>query len=300
MLRLLALLGLAACLVVPGVQAELQSERQAQIQTEPQTELKVADDLGHPVVIARPARRVISLSPHLTEMMFTLEVGDHLVGTGRYSNYPEAAKNIPRVGDAFAINIEAIVALQPDLILAWHTGGVNKGVNRLRKLGYPIYVNESPTLASIGVTLEKLGRLTGSPLTDRIAADYATQLAELQQSFDVSPRVFFQISDVDLYSVSDQHLIGQAISHCGGRNVFANLPVNVTQVSQEAVIHENPDVLLYTQVPGAAENPWVERWRSFSTLTGRLVPIDPNLISRPSFRMLAGIREVCAAIAASP
>jgi iron complex transport system substrate-binding protein len=285
MLKMLALLGLVIGLVAPCLQA---------------AGIQVEDDLGHTVLLPAPAVRIISLSPHLTEMMFTLEVGDHLVGTGRYSNYPEAAIDIPRVGDAFAVNIEAIVALQPDLILAWHTGGVNKGVNRLRKLGYPIYVNESPTLASIGVTLEKLGRLTGSPKADTIADAYAVQLAQLQQSYDVSPRVFFQISDIDLYSVSDQHLIGQAITHCGGRNVFSDLPVNVTQVSQEAVIRENPDVLMYTQVPGNPENPWVERWRSFAALTGRLVPIDPNLISRPSFRMLAGIREVCAAIATSP
>lgn len=255
--------------------------------------MKVQDDMGNLVVLPAPATRVVSLAPHLTEMMFSLEVGEKVVGTARYSNYPEEAEDIPRVGDAFAINIEAIVAMRPDLILAWQTGGVNRGVNRLRGMGYPIYVNESPSLASIGETLARVGELTGSPVVKQLSEGYARQLAELQQSFPEPPRVFFQISDVDLYSVSDEHLIGQAVRHCGGQNVFAELPISVAQVSQEAVIHENPDYIFYTQVPRGPENPWSERWRSFPVLTGQLVPIDPNLISRPSFRMLAGIQSIC-------
>lgn len=262
-------------------------------------EIRVQDDLGQLVVLKAPAVRVVSLAPHLTEMMFSLEVGDQVVGTARYSNYPEAAKAIPRVGDAFAVNIEAIVAMRPDLIIAWHTGGVNKGVNRLRDMGYPVYVNESPSLTSIGDTLAKLGTLTGSSVSDQVSRRYAQQLTQLEQSFEKAPRVFFQISDVDLYSVSDQHLIGQAIRHCGGQNVFAALPISVAQVSQEAVIQENPDFLFYTQVPDRPVNPWFERWQSFPVLTGQLVPIDPNLISRPSFRMLAGIRTICTTLAQS-
>ena len=261
--------------------------------------IMVEDDMGHTVTLEQPAQRIISLSPHLTELLFTLEVDDQLVGTSRYSNYPEAARDVPRVGDAFSINIELIVSLRPDLVLAWHTGGANKGIARLRDLGIPIYVNESPSLESIGETLLNVGQLAGSPVAASISKQYREQLAGLKSAYENPPSVFFQISDVDLYSVSDQHLIGEAIRHCGGRNIFPSLPASVSQVSQEAVLANNPDVLLVTQVPGQAPGPWFDRWQSFDLLTGRLVAIDPNLISRPSFRMLAGIEQVCAAIGPS-
>lgn len=261
-----------------------------------QSDVTVSDDLDRALTLSNPATRVVSLAPHLTEMMFTLDVGHKVVGTARYSNYPEQAKDIPRVGDAFSVSIEAIIAMRPDLILAWHTGGVNKSVNRLRDLGFPVYVNESPSLDSIGETLLKLGRLTGSPITDQVARDYSETLSTLKQSFDEPPRVFLQISDIDLYSVSDEHLMGQAIQHCGGQNVFAQLPASVAEVSQEAVIWRNPEYLFLTQVSDGPENPWFERWRTFTVLTGQLVPIDPNLISRPSFRMLAGIEAICTAL----
>ncbi|MFT5561883.1 MAG: iron complex transport system substrate-binding protein [Candidatus Azotimanducaceae bacterium] len=261
-----------------------------------QADITVEDDLGHVITLEKPALRIISLAPHLTELLYTLEVGDQLVGTARYSTYPAAALAVPRVGDAFSINIELIVSLRPDLILAWHTGGVNKGIARLRDLGLQVYVNESPSLESIGDTLLDVGQLAGSKLAASVSNQYREELAALRVSYEQPPSVFFQISDSDLYSVSDQHLIGQAIRHCGGRNIFPVLPSSVAQVSQEAVLANNPNVLLVTQVPGQAPGSWFDRWRSFDLLTGRLVAIDPNLISRPSFRMLAGIEQVCAAI----
>ena len=262
-----------------------------------QADITVEDDLGHVISLEAPALRIISLAPHLTELLYTLEVGDQLVGTARYSNYPAAALTVPRVGDAFSINIELIVSLRPDLILAWHTGGANKGIARLRDLGLQVYVNESPSLESIGDTLFDVGQLAGSKVAASVSEQYRETLAAMQTSYETPPSVFFQISDVDLYSVSDQHLIGQAIRHCGGRNIFPSLPSSVSQVSQEAVLANNPNVLLITQVPDQMAGAWFDRWRSFDLLTGRLVAIDPNLISRPSFRMLAGIQQVCAAIA---
>lgn len=280
------MLGRAAALVLTGLL----------LSPSVQADITVEDDLGQVISLEKPALRIISLAPHLTELLYTLEVGDQLVGTARYSNYPAEALAVPRVGDAFSINIELILSLRPDLILAWHTGGANKGIARLRDLGLQVYINESPSLESIGDTLFNVGQLAGSKVAASVTKQYREKLAALQASYENPPSVFFQISDMDLYSVSDQHLIGQAIRHCGGRNIFPILPGNVSLVSQEAVLANNPNVLLITQVPDQTPGPWFARWQSFDLLTGRLVAIDPNLISRPSFRMLAGIEQVCSAI----
>ena len=109
--------------------------------------------------------------------------------------------------------------------------------------------------------------------------------------------MFFQISDQDLYSVNEKHLIGQAISLCGGRNLFPELEPSVTLVSKEAVVAGQPDLILITQVPAGPVSPWINRWQKYEQFEYRVRTIDPNLISRPSFRMLDGVQVICRLIA---
>ena len=121
----------------------------------------VTDDLGNEVIIAAPAAKIISLAPHLTELLFSLGVGNRIKGTSRYSDYPPAAQGIPVVGDAFSVSVEAVVALEPDIVFAWSTGGSNRALERLKKLGYPIYLNEAESIDGIGNTLVAMAELVG-------------------------------------------------------------------------------------------------------------------------------------------
>ena len=109
--------------------------------------LEVVDDLGNQVMLESPAVRIVSLAPHLTEILFELGVGDNVIATVSYADFPEEAKLIPRVGDAFSVNVEQLVAMQPDIIFAWESGGVNKALKRLENLGFTIFRNEAPSLA---------------------------------------------------------------------------------------------------------------------------------------------------------
>ena len=127
-------------------------------------DISVEDDAGFQVSLARPAQRIISLSPHLTEILFELGAGDLIVGTVSFSDYPIAARSIPRIGDAFSVNVESVVELAPDLIVAWQTGGANRALKKLRSLGYPIYINEAPSLESIASTVRQLARLLGDEI----------------------------------------------------------------------------------------------------------------------------------------
>ena len=262
-------------------------------------EILVRDDLKNKVQIEAPARRIVSLAPHLTELLFSLEVGDQIVGTSRYSDYPAAAAHIPVIGDAFSVNVETVVNLKPDIIFAWSTGGANRAIEGLRKLGYAIYLNEAKTFQGIGSSLLAMSKLVGkeergialeSQLQNRIL-----RLREANAGLP-SQRVFFQISDQGLYTVNGHHLIGQAINICNGENVFAEQAIAVPLVSKESIVDADPDVIVISKPNPDSVSPWEKRWNSYKDYGAKLRWIDPGLISRPSLRMLDGIEQLCGLI----
>jgi iron complex transport system substrate-binding protein len=256
-------------------------------------EIRVIDDLGEEVVLLKPARRVISLAPHITELIYSLGAEKQIVGTVKYSDYPPEASTLPRIGDAFSLNIESVLALKPDLIIAWHTGGNNRPIERLRSLGLPVYTNEAKSLAGIGEAIIDIATLLGK--NERgfaLQQEFVTALENSRVVKKSSPVIFFQISDQELYTVSSEHLIGQAINHCGGKNLFSDISPNVSQVNQEMILANQPDVIVVTQRPGS-ESAWVKTWRGFTGTQYQVDTIDPDLISRPSLRMLDGIKAIC-------
>ncbi len=262
------------------------------------------DDLGNQIVLESPAVRIVSLAPHLTEILFELGVGDNIIATVSYADFPVEAKQIPRVGDAFSVNVEQLVAMQPDIIFAWETGGANKSLKRLESLGFTIFRNEAPTLAGIADTIEQIAVLVGKAEAGLLLShQYRARMAQLARvpvingSTEVnSARVFFQISDQDLYTVNGQHLIGQAIKLCGGENLFEGVPISVPLANLESVLRGQPDIIFITRLPATPASPWEDRWGQLLGDRTQILPVDPNLISRPSTRMLDGVEFMCSAI----
>jgi ABC-type Fe3+-hydroxamate transport system substrate-binding protein len=258
-------------------------------------DITVVDDSGTTLVLAEPARKIVSLSPHLTELLFSLGVGDRIEATVDFSDYPEAALNIPRLGNAFSVSVEAVIEQSPDLIVAWMTGGNHRTFEQLRALGYPVFVNEASSLVGIAVAVQQLGILVGKP--DRgleLAESFRVDLERLRQSSSGagSPKVFFQISDAQLYTVNSQHLIGQAIEVCGAENIFSDVEFFVPMVSYESVVERNPDVLVVSSPYSGYKSAWDDRWNDLGW-SGRVRTIDASLITRPSLRMLEGIEMLC-------
>ncbi|MDZ7686907.1 MAG: helical backbone metal receptor [Gammaproteobacteria bacterium] len=243
--------------------------------------VSAVDDTGREIRLAAPAQRIVSLAPHLTETLFAIGVGERIVGTVRYSDHPPAAKSIPRLGDAFSVSIESVISLDPDLVVAWQTGGTMRSVRRLIELGVPVYINEAPALPDIPQSVEAMARLVGEAERGRALAQSFTDTLSGLERDDLGVDVFFQISDQRLYTVDREHLIGQAISLCGGRNIFSDSKIPVPLVSQEAVVSAEPDLIVITQQPEAAPSPWFDKWARFPALAGKIRPIDPDLISRP-------------------
>jgi iron complex transport system substrate-binding protein len=245
------------------------------------------------VSLAAPARRIVSLAPHLTELLYAAGAGARVVGALEHSDYPAEARSVPRVGSEAGIDIEALIALRPDLVVAWPNAGSVRTVNRLGELGLPVFRSEPRELADIARTLERFGVLAGT-------AERATQAAEafrkraraLEARYSERPkmRVFYQVWDRPLITVNGDHVISKVMRMCGGENVFAALPLIAPQIDREAVVSANPQVIISS---GAS----LEGWKAFSGLAAvknaHLYAISPDLIQRHTPRLLDGAERLC-------
>lgn len=265
-------------------------------------EIRVVDDAGKTVVLDQYARRIVSLAPNTTELLYAAGAGGRIVGAVEYSDYPDDAKRIPRIGSGFGFDLEAIVALRPDLIVSWQSGNPPWQVARLLDLGFPVFITEPRRLDDVPGLIERLGRLAGTgTVATEAAVRFQRERARLQERYSGHPRVavFYQILDVSLLTVNGQHLINDVIDLCGGRNVFSGLSALTPRVDVESVLQKNPDALL-----ASGHEPlwpaWEQRWRGWPTLAaaarGHLFFIDPDLIHRQSPRVLQGAGQVCTAL----
>ncbi len=265
-------------------------------------ELSVRDDTGQTVVLASPARRVVSLAPHVTELLFAAGAGNAVVGTVDYSDYPEAAKGIPRVGGGAGLDIEAIVASRPDLIIAWQTGNPSWQVERLARIGFPVFVTEPRRIDDVADLLKRFGQLTGTENAAGMAAEefrrHEAQLRSRYLGRSTVP-VFYQILDNSLLTVNGRHLISDVIQLCGGKNVFADIPGLTPHIDVESVLQKNPQAILASGYE-ALWPEWRDRWRTWPGLSAvehdNLFFIPPDLIHRHSPRILEGAERVCAAL----
>lgn len=268
-----------------------------------QAEVRVVDDAGQSVVLAAPARRVVSLGPHLAELAHAAGGGDSLVGVIRFSDFPEAVKTLPVVGDAHAIDFERIVQLKPDLVLVWGSGLNERHKARLRSLGLKVYESEIRKAQGIPDTLRRLGTLLGrADAAEAAARRFESQWSALAERHRDKPplRVFWQLWHEPLLTINREHLISEAMRTCGGVNVFAELPLLTPGVSWEAAIAADPQLIAGSGRAEEAERDFAA-WRRLAKNVSavrqqRFVSIDGNLIGRMGPRFVEGAAALCEAI----
>lgn len=277
------------------------ADSQSEQQTSPQVRQPgcVADDLARDVCLEAPARRIITLSPSLTELVYAAGAGEALVGAVSFSDYPPKAEALPRVGSYNRLDSEAILALEPDLILAWDGGSPQAQLDRLSALGLPMYFSDAQDFEAIAHTLERLGQLTGQ---ESQASDEAQRLrdgvAALELRYqDASPvSVFYQIWEKPLMTISGDHWISRSLALCGGNNLFADAEMLVPRPSIENVLATDPEAII-TGGLGEPDAEWLESWRRFTRLSAvrhdNLLFIDPDLVHRATPRLLEGTRLLC-------
>ncbi|TCW81895.1 cobalamin-binding protein [Burkholderia sp. SRS-46] len=267
-------------------------------------DVSTRDDAGNTVTLPAPAQRVISLAPHVTELIYAAGGGAKLVGAVAYSDYPPAAKAVPRVGDNKALDLERIAALKPDLIVVWRHGNAERQTDALRALHIPLFFSEPKHLDDIATSLGRLGTLLGTqPAADAAAAAFTRDVAALRARYAARPPVtlFFQVWDRPLMTLNGTHLIDDVIALCGGRNVFAQLKPLVPTVTDEAVLAANPEAIVTTRAgatPSHEPLPSLARWRAWPALTAvardNLFAIDGDLLTRASPRIAQGAAALCA------
>jgi iron complex transport system substrate-binding protein len=265
-----------------------------------QARVAVVDDEGRTVELAQPARRIVSLAPHLTEQLFAIGAGDLIVGTTDFADFPEAAKGLPRVARAHSVDLERVSAARPDLVLVWGSGFPPATVDAVRRLGVPTFVSEPARLADIATSLERLGALTGrSP--ERAAAAFNAKLAALRDRYRGrrEVRVFYQVWNDPLMTLGGRHVVSEGIALCGGRNVFADLAPIAPRVSTEAVLATDPEVIV-TAEPGARPSDALAMWQRFGRISAvrrnLLVTLDADRINRHGPRIVDEIAVLCEAI----
>ncbi|HHJ15941.1 MAG TPA: cobalamin-binding protein [Gammaproteobacteria bacterium] len=265
----------------------------------PGVALEVIDDSGRRVQLDQPAQRIVSLAPHTTELLFAAGAGDAVAGVASYSDYPPEARQRAHIGDSQNLNLEAIVALQPDLVVAWQGGNLTAQVERLQNLGLTVFYSDPHAPEDVASNLERLGHLAGSDaVAGKAASAFRDTYRQLQQRYSqrAPVRVFYEIWYQPLMTVNAGHLIDQVIRLCGGRNVFADLDTLTPTVSVEAVLAAQPEVIIVGAIPEQAQD-WLQRWQDWPQLPAvqhrQLYDIHPDLLHRQTLRILQGAQLMC-------
>jgi iron complex transport system substrate-binding protein len=262
-------------------------------------QVRVTDDYGREVRLAAPAQRVVSLAPHLTELMYAAGAGAKLIGAIGYSDYPPEAKALPRVGSEAAIDLEALLALAPDLVVAWPNAGSARAVERIAALGIAVFRSEPRELEDIARTMETLGKLAGTEAAARVAASkFRARAATIERAYGQRPRVrvFYQVWDRPLVTVTGAHVISKAVRLCGGENVLAGLPGIAPEIDRETVLRADPEAIVASGPDGIRPS-WLDDWKAYPALAavrqGNLYAIRPELVQRHTPRLLDGAQELC-------
>ena len=262
----------------------------------------VTDDTGRQVNLSQPANRIVSLAPHVVETLFIAGAGSKIVGTVDYSDYPSAAKSIPRVGGYSGLNVEAIVALKPDLVIGWASGNSPSVIQKIQTLGIPVYLSQINTVAEVADEIEKFGILAGTeskalPATLAFRKQFNEIVNRYQNKSEV--RVFYQIAESPLMTIGGKQIISNALTICGGKNIFSNLSPMSPVISVESVLAANPEAIITSgmqTINATALDQWKKWTRLLATQRNNFFFIEPDLMNRCGPRILEGTLMLCKAV----
>jgi iron complex transport system substrate-binding protein len=260
------------------------------------------DDAGDTIALASAPCRIVSLAPGTTAMLFAAGAGHCLVGTIAHSDEPAEAARVPVIGDAETLDFEQLMGLRPTVVVVAVDVVQRVRIDRIRALGIPVYQVHVTRLAQMPESLRRLGSLAGTEaVANREADELTAELAKIAKLYrNRAPvRVLYQIWDRPIYTIGGRHVINDALNLCGAVNVFADLTTAAPAVTREAAVLRNPDLILASAPPGAADE-WLAEWRKFPALAavrgGKLVSyVDPR-IDRMGPSVIAATGNLCAVI----
>lgn len=238
--------------------------------------ISVTDDLGNRIRLPHPARRIISLAPHITENLFTIGAGGQVIACTTAADYPSTVKQLTKVGNYHGVDMEAVLRLKPDLIIAWQYGIKPSQLQQLRAFNIPVFINDTKHISDIPKMLKQFSLLTGHRQKGlKVIKRFKQRMKKIksQNHHKETVRIFYQVWKDPLITITKHSMINDAIELCGGENTFANAAGIAPQISREAYIQSHPDI----------------------TIDGN-TQVDPNLLQRATPRMLTGITQLCTII----
>lgn len=268
-------------------------------------EITVKDDARRAITLSQPAQRIVSLAPHVTELLFAAGAEHHIIAVSDYSDYPEAAKKIPSIGSIFALDLERLMALKPDLVVIWGTGNARILTDKLRNNHITVFESEPRDFETVATSIERLAILAGTENAGRASAQkFRQRLANLRKTYQQSASgktvsVFYQMVRKPLMTLNDNHMVSDAIRLCGGRNAFGQLKELSATITTEAVLAANPEVMFTTDESVDA----LADWKQFPILTAvkknNFYAINGDWLNRAGPRILDGTEALCKHLAAA-
>lgn len=259
----------------------------------------VTDFSNNEVILAKPAMRIITLAPHIVENVFSAGAGEKLVGVVAYSDFPKQATSLPIVGSYTSVNLEKIVELEPDLIITWQSNNSDETLNRIRELGFTVYVDQPKTLVDIAKSIRDIGKLSGhSVFANKTADEYLKKLAVIQQTQRKAHKVtaFYQVWNSPLQTINGNHIISAAIEICGGVNIYADEFAIAPIINIESILDKNPEAIIASGMSDSRPE-WLDEWLQWPSLSAvhnnNLFFVDPDHIQRHTVRILLGVATIC-------
>jgi iron complex transport system substrate-binding protein len=268
----------------------------------PVSAIQVTDDFGNEVILSSTVKRIVTLAPYLTELVYSAGAGERLIATVSYSDYPEASNKLPSIGDANGIDIEAVVNLAPDLVISWHSGNGAAIANNLSRLGISVFESEPDSIEKISSTIQRIGKLAGTEqVANKNIQEFINEIDILSSQYSKQKKVtvFYQFWNKPIYTIGGLHLISKHIELCGGENIFADQETLSLNTDMESVIIRNPAIIIASgndnQRPLWLDD-W-EEWRNIEAVSNNnLHYIPPDLIQRHTIRVAQGIKYLCEVI----
>lgn len=267
-------------------------------------QVQVIDDGQRTVNLTQPAKRIISLAPHVTELVFAAGAGHLLIGVSEYSDYPESAKKITSVGNIFALDLERLLALKPDLVIIWGTGNAKQLTKKLRENKVTVFENEPHNFEDIATSIERIAKLSGTELVGNAnAKQFRERLQKLTGTYQLKDKekpisVFHQMIQTPLMTVNKEHFVSKMITLCGGHNVFAELKDISSTITVEALLAANPELIFSS---GKDSTKLIKDWGNFPNLQAvrkhNLYSIQGDWLHRAGPRVLDATEQLCKNIA---
>ena len=258
------------------------------------------DEMGRQVKIPYPAKRIVSLAPSITEILFALGLDEQVAAITNFCDYPEAVLKKPRIGGFVNPDIEKIVSLKPDLIIGIRDGNRMDTVDRLNDFGLPVYLIDPKGFDGVMQTIKNIGDVVGREKESRKMVKEMVKKTEniitLTQSLS-RPKVFFQLGDAPMVTVGKGTLANDLIRLAGGRSISENEPTSYPVYSIETVLLKAPEIIIMTSMDSKKNTPQlIKKWESWKSIPAvrmsMIYVIDSNLVDRPTPRIVEGLEAL--------